>query len=266
MRVRREARAEDDGYRSPLAPGLRSSADAARLAEEIAFASGRLLILGGDAPGLYGDVQRDADAEQATWLAFLIAYLGPLPGEDPFRAIRGAVTDWSSGELPDLADVELGPRTSHDPRRGVETLRAYRAWAARAGSQQQAFGGDAGWTAERRFERVFERLALPGLGRPGRYDLLVTLGRLGRYDLRADSLHLVGDDATTLAAKRVLGIGDRFNLERRGRELARAAAVPIEALDLAFANWAAAEPATGGVAPDAVDEDARRGARAALGV
>ena len=45
MRVRREGRAEDDGYRSELVPGVRASADALRLAEEIAFASGRLLAL-----------------------------------------------------------------------------------------------------------------------------------------------------------------------------------------------------------------------------
>ena len=45
---------------------------------------------------------------------------------------------------------------------------------------------------QRRFERLFERLALPGFGRTGRYDLLVTLGRLGLYELRADSLHLAG--------------------------------------------------------------------------
>ena len=47
---------EDDGYRSPLAPGLRSTEDARRLAEEIAFAAGRLAALDREPPGaLRGD-------------------------------------------------------------------------------------------------------------------------------------------------------------------------------------------------------------------
>ena len=74
-------------------------------------------------------------------------------------------TTWASGELPDLDDVVLGPRTSHDPARGTRTLEAYRAWASRAGSQAAAFSGEAAWTPERRFARVFERLGLPGFDR-----------------------------------------------------------------------------------------------------
>jgi len=45
-----------------------------------------------------------------------------------------------------------------------------------------------------------------------------------------------GDD-TSLAARRVFGIADRFLLERRAAELADACGVPIEALDLALANF-----------------------------
>lgn len=266
LRVRRETRAEDDGFRSPLVPGLRSSADAERLAEEISFAAGRLLVLAGDPPGVYGDIRAAGDVEQASWLAFLCAYLCPVEGPDPFAGIRAATTDWATGELPDLSGVPLGPRTSHDEARGSETLLAYRAWAARAGSQQRALSGEEAWTAERRFERVYERLALPGFGRVGRFDLLVTLGRLGVYELRADSLHLVGDDGTTLAAKRVFGIGDRMHLEPRARALAEAARVPLEALDLALANWAAPERMTLGVAPETADEAARDQARDALGL
>ena len=106
---------------------------------------------------------------------------------------------------------------------------------------------------QRRFERVFERLALPGFARMGRYELLVTLGRLGLYELRADSLHLAGarglssEDLTTLAAKRVFGIGDPLLLERRAHALAEAVAVPIEALDLALANWQAPERGDAGL-------------------
>ena len=108
---------------------------------------------------------------------------------------------------------------------------------------------------ERRFERLFERLAFPGFGRMGRYDLLVTLGRLGLYELRADSLRLSGvgglssSDLTTLAAKRLFAIGDPMLLERRAAALAEAIAVPVEALDLALANWASPPRATLGFPP-----------------
>jgi hypothetical protein len=166
LTVRRLSRAAEDGFRSPLVPGLRSGADADRLAQEIAFAATRLERLASDPPGLYAEV---ADAslpiEERTWLAFLIAYLGPRDGDDPFAGIAQARTAWNSGELPVLDDVPLGPRTAHDPARGQRTLDAYRQWAQRSGSQEAAFTGDAGWTPERRFARVFERLALPGLHR-----------------------------------------------------------------------------------------------------
>ena len=75
--------------------------------------------------------------------------------------------------------MPLGPRTSHDPARGADTLLAYRQWVQRSsggGGQARALIGDPSWSPERRFERLFERLALPGLGRTGRYDLLLTLG------------------------------------------------------------------------------------------
>jgi hypothetical protein len=104
----------------------------------------------------------------------------------------------------------------------------------------------------------------------GRYDLLVTLGTLGLYELRADSLRLgaargaEGQDLTTLAAKRLFGIGEPLLLERRARQLAEAMSIPIEALDLAFANWGAGERATLGIASDALDLDALERVRATL--
>jgi hypothetical protein len=49
-------------------------------------------------------------------------------------------------------------------------------------------------------------------------------------------------DPVALAAKRILGIGDPVLLQRRQRELAHATAVPVEAVDLAFYNWAAPTP------------------------
>jgi hypothetical protein len=281
VRVHRESRAGDDGYRSALLPGVRASADANLLAEEIAFAHGRLLALGAAPPDLYAEVRARAadDIERATWMCFLIAYLSPLDGDQPFVAIR-MVLDAAAGDLPgadvsgELAGIALGPRTSHDPARAVETLLAYRHWTEHAdrsgahspegwvGQQTSAFTGDPEWSPQRRFERMFERLALPGFRRIGRYDLLVTLGRLGLYELRADALHFTSgpetssSDLATLAAKRVFAIGDPLNLERRARALAEAIAVPIETLDLALANWGAGRRATLGFRADTCDRHA----------
>ncbi len=239
VRVRRLARDVDDGYRSPLVPGLKASGDAERLAEEVAFAARRLVVLSEDPPGLYAEVSGAAggDLEERTWLAFLIAYLAPLESEDPFASIRQVRTPWrSSGEI-SLEGVQTGPRTAYDPSYGARTVEAYRSWSQRAGSQAAAFSGDPGWTSERRFERVFERLALPGLDRDARFELLVTLGRLGVYDLRAGTLALGGENDATLAAKRVFGIGDPLLLERRAAALAHACEAPLDSLDLALFNW-----------------------------
>ncbi|MFZ0040735.1 MAG: hypothetical protein WAK93_05470 [Solirubrobacteraceae bacterium] len=268
LTVRKLARGAEDGYRSPLVPGLRSGDDARRLAEELAFAATRLATLASDPPGLYAEV---ADAarplEERTWLALLIAYLGPLDGEDPFAAISEARTTWESGELPELGGVITGPRTAYVPSRGQRTLEAYRAWAGRAGSQAAAFNGEAAWTPERRFDRVYERLALPGFERAARFDLLTTLGRLGVYELGAQSLHFGGSDEVTLAAKRVLGIGDSLLLERRAADLAAACELPIAALDLGLYNWERGSRTTAGMgAADEPDEALLAAARGGLGV
>ncbi|MEA2316567.1 MAG: hypothetical protein QOD44_756 [Solirubrobacteraceae bacterium] len=264
--MRRMARAADDGYEHDLVPGLRATAEATRLADEMAFATARLERLATDPPGLYAEVARlarDGDVEEAAWLTFLIAYLSPVEGPDPFHSIEQARVPWATGELPDLEGVEPGPRTAHDPRRGTATLAAYRAWAQRAGSQAAAYAGEPSWTPQRRFERGFERLALPGFSRGPRYELLVLLGTLGVFDLRPWSLHLVDAmDPATVAAKRVFGIGDALNLQRRATDLATAAGVPMEALDLALVNWSRPEDEriTGGVpaAPDPARRDALR--------
>lgn len=270
VRVRRLERSADDGYRSPLAPGLRSRADAERLATELAFGATRLARLASAPPGLYAEVaDPEGDVEERAWLAFLIAYLCPLDGEDPFATVREVRTSWASGDLPALDGAATGPRTAHDPRRAAQTLEAYRAWAGRAGRQAQAFGGEAGWAPERRFARVFERLALPGFHRDARFDLLVTLGCLGVFELRAGTLALGGSDEVTLAAKRVLGIGDAMLLERRAEQLADGCGVPLGALDLGLFNWGRPpeERATLGLDPAAEHDGAAvDAARAALSV
>jgi len=270
--VRRVARGADDGFRSSLAIGLRSSEEAGRLAQELAFADYRCARLEEDPPGLYREVRGPAapdggalvagsaapdggalgsdgsvELEERSWLAFLIAYLSPLEGDTPFSEIERVRTSWASGEMPDLDGVQTGPRSAHDPARGTRTLEAYRAWASRAGSQAAAFTGDFGWTPERRFARAYERLALPGLQRDARFDLLVTLGRLGVYDLQAASLALGGENDVTVGAKRAFGIGDPLLLERRAADLAQACSLPLEALDLGLYNWQRGERATLGL-------------------
>lgn len=237
VRIRQVAREQEDGFRSELVPGIKASAAAERLAEEIAFAVARLELLATDPPGLYGEIAAAGDREEALWLAFLVAYLCPLDGDAPFAGVQAARTSWASGELPQLDDVPLGPRSAHEQRRGTATLVAYRAWAERAGSQDAAFAGEIGWSPERRFARAFERLALPGLHRDARFDLLATLGRLGVHELEPGALQLGGADDTTVAAKRIFGIADTLLLERRASDLASKAHVPLAALDLALWNW-----------------------------
>lgn len=267
LKVRRLVRGVEDGYHSPLVPGLHSSADADRLASEIAFAAHRLELLELDPPGLLAEVAGPGEIEERTWLAFQIAYLCPLEDGDPFAAIDAVRTSWASGSLPQLEGVHTGPRSPYEPERGAATFAAYRAWAERAGSQAEAFTGEASWTPERRFARVFERLALPGLGRDARYELLVLLGRLSVYELRGAELALVGENEATVAAKRVLGIGDHMLLERRASELAQACQVPLESLDLALHNWGTGERVHLGVSLDAEpDADAVERVRDALGL
>jgi hypothetical protein len=268
MKVRRLARGGDDGFRSPVLPGLKSGADAARLSDELAFAAGRLAALAEHPPGLYAQVAAPAsDVEERTWLAFLIAYLSPLDGDDPFASINQARTSWASGEPPALDDLELGPRSAHDPARGTRTVDAYRSWARRAGSQAAAFTGEQPWPPRRRFARAFERLALPGLHRDARFDLLVTLGQLGVYDLQAGTLALGGDNQVTVAAKRAFGIGDPLLLERRALALADACELPLAALDVGLYNWERGERATLGLGSSALpDADVLASVRDALDV
>jgi hypothetical protein len=218
--TRRLARAQDDGYRNQLVPGLRATADAERLAAALVHAADRL-----EPPGPYDAVATEPDREQATWLAFLLALAG---AGDPERQdeVAAAAPRFEDGEVP-------APLAEH-----ARAIAAYRHWAERAGSQAAGFAGEPDWSPQRRFARVFERLALPGLGRAPRFELLATLGAAGLYELEPDSLQLgAGDDPTTQAAKRALLSGDKMLLERRARDLAAASELPLAALDRGLALW-----------------------------
>lgn len=243
IRVHRVERAAEDGYDNELVPGLRASADGARLADELAFSVARLDELSTDPPGLYAEVAAATDPDEAAWLAFLIAYVSPGRGGDPWSEVAAARVGWATGEAPALEGIAGGPRTAHDPERGNRTIEAYRSWVARSGGQLSGLLGDADWEPTRRFARTFERLTLPGFPRGPKYEFMVTLGALGVLPVEAGNL-AVGKDAldpVISAAKRVLGIGDAINLERRAAELARGVGVPFAALDLALFNFAAAE-------------------------
>jgi len=218
--TRKLARAQDDGYRNALVPGLRATADAERLAGALLIGAERI-----EPPGPYDAVATEPDREQATWLAFLLALLGPDAPELQ-DAIVAAAPRYDAEEGPEL------------PGEHARTVAAYRQWAERAGSQAAGLIGEADWSAHRRFARVFERLALPGFSRAARFELLATLGAAGVYELEPDRLHFgTEDDATTQAAKRILQSGDVMLLERRARDLARASELPLAGLDRAFALW-----------------------------
>jgi hypothetical protein len=228
VRTRKLARDAEDGYRSELVPGVKATADAERLARSLAFAAARL-----EYPGPYEAVAAEPDLEEATWLAFQLALAGPDAPEAQAAVLRDR-TPWA-GEPPSSAGAS--PATE-----------AYRAWARRAGSQSAGFTGEPGWTPVRRFSRVFERLALPGLSRAARFELLATLGAAGLYPLEAGSLHLGGEDPTTQAAKRALLSGDVVLLDRRAGALADAAQIPLAALDRGLQTWnarASREPGPG---------------------
>src|SRR3954452_19885386 len=216
--TRQLARATDDGYRNPLTPGLKATADAERLAIAVTQAHERL-----EPPGPFTAIDETPDVEHATWLAFLFALAPEL--HDVIDQTRPA---WE-----DPAGLDALPEAK------AKTAAAYRAWVERAGSQEAAFTGEEIWTPERRFGRVFERLALPGFTRAMRYDLLTALGAADIYPLEADALHFADGDPATDAAKRLLVSGDLMLLERRAKDLAEASELPISAFDRGLAVWGA---------------------------
>ena len=271
MRVRHLARAAEDGYSSPLVPGLRATADAQALAGEIGFATGRLAELAAAPPGLYAEAGSAPDRDEGIWLALQISLIGPLDeAAEPFAALREAVVPWAGGAVPAAETIAVGPRCPFaDPAAAARGLGALRAWLQRQGSPAAAIDGDAAWTPARRFARLYERLGtVSGIGR-SRYDGLAVLGRLGLAEVEADALHAGDRDDASLAAKRVFGIGDPLLLDRRAADLADAAGVPVAALDLALANLgrpAGRSRIAMGASPGAADEEARERAAEALGV
>lgn len=243
VKVRRLARGVEDGYRSALVPGIKSSQDAERLAQELAFAATRLALMEQLAAG--GDVGDVA----AAWREIA------APGDIRVRTRLA------------IQHVLEGPR-GLEPLGRDAAIAGIEAWGDRQGSLEAAFQGDPSWTPERRFERLFERLGgVRGLNRDVRYGLLSLLGRLGVYEIRAGKLFPSGENEATWAAKRALGIGDPLLLERRAGDLADACGVPVESLDLGLHNWGSGTRVTDGLPEDSEPDTERlERARAALGL
>ncbi len=272
----------DDGFRSELLPGIRSSADAMVLAQELTLAEARLSAIATDAAGPWAAVaERASDPSQAFVAALVIAVASPddvagslVTAAGALAALEPAAAELDdSGTLPGASAIaeilDAGPRgpRAHDASGAALAVPAQLAQRS-AGSLATGLAGEASWTPERRFARLLDRLALKGLPRAVRYDLLVALGRAGALPVRADGLHL-GTDQVTDAAKRLFAVADVALLERRAAALIEATDVAWDALELALwniagadatgsgaaARWSTAKPATTLGLPGEVDEE-----------
>ena len=208
---------------------------------------------------------RPGDLEERTWLAFLIAVIGPAEDGEPFAEIERVRVPWAGGAIPDLSGVTGGARTSLAPGDPPAPWRL----PGLGGAVRLPGHGD------RRGRRVDAAAALcpglrapglPGLQRGARYDLLATLGAAGLYELQAGTLALGAGDPVTVAAKRVFGIGDAILLERRAAGLAEACGVALQALDVALFNWERGERAALGVGDTEPDAALAGAAASALGL
>lgn len=276
------SRNTDDGYRSELLPGIRASADAMTLAEELTVAEARLSALSGDAAGPWTIVAQQAgDVPRAFVAALVVAVASPDETarsvetahdavallQELLESVDDAGTVPASQSLVDL--LSAGPRgpRGHDASGSALAVPAQLAQRS-GGSLSAGLAGEASWSPERRFARLLDRLALKGLPRAARFDLLVALGRSGALPVTADGLHLGGDQVTD-AAKRLFAVADVPLLEKRAAALVEATGVTWDALELALWNiagadatgsgaasrWSTAKPATTLGLPGAIDED-----------
>lgn len=251
----------DDGYRSELLPGIRSSADAMVLAQELTVAEARLSAIATDQAGPWGVVAEHASDPSAAFVtALVIAVASPddAAGSLATAAAALAALEDALGSLDDsgalvgasaVAELlDAGPRgpRAHDASGAALAVPAQLAQRS-AGSLAAGLQGEASWSPERRFARLLDRLALKGLPRAVRYDLLVALGRSGALPVRADGLHL-GTDQVTDAAKRLFAVADVALLEKRAAALVEATDVAWDALELALWNIAGADATGSGAA------------------
>ncbi len=272
----------DDGYRSDFLPGIRASADVMVFAQELTVAEARLSSIATDDAGPWAVVaEHAADPSKAFVAALVVAVASP---DDAAGSLSTAVSalaalDEALAALDDTGAVvgasavaevlDAGPRgpRAHDASGAALAVPAQLAQRS-AGSLAAGLQGEASWTPERRFARLLDRLALKGLPRAVRYDLLVALGRSGALPVRADGLHL-GSDQVTDAAKRLFAVADVTLLEKRAAAVVEATGIAWDALELALwnisgadatgsgaaARWSTAKPATTLGLPGEVDYD-----------
>ena len=266
LSVRRMARAADDGYEHELLPGLRATEDAARLADELAFAEARLHELRDAPPGLYAEVAAAEDPEEAAWLAFQIALLSPLEDDDPWAGIAAARTAWATGELP---ATRRRARAARAPRRATVPPRpTARGSAARDPRRPRSPPSRRG-RPQRRFDRAYERLSLPGFGRAratscwccwAGWASSTCAPRRWRSPASRPTRPSRRPSASSASAT-------RCSWAARASALATEVGVTLEALDLGLRNFGAATPADRVTAGATVEADPERAAaiRAVLG-
>ena len=275
-------RAADDGFRSELLPGVRSTADILTLADELTAAEARLASYGTPAAGPWAPIAELAGEPHRAFVAALaVAVAAPDTAAGSVATAEAALaalqaTDASLESLDAIGGateaqsiISAGPRGPRGHDAAAIALAAPAQLAQRSGGNlESALAGEAAWSPERRFARLFDRLALRGLPRAVRFDLLVALGRSGALPVKADALHL-GSDQVTDAAKRLFAVADVALLERRAAALVDATGVGFDALELALwniagadagaggaaARWSTAKPATDLALPGAPDDD-----------
>ena len=200
------ARLQDDGYRNPLVPGLRARPTPSGWAPR---SPRRPPVCSRPGPTRTSPPSPTASRPPG-WPSCSPSPARTIPSCS--RRSRGERPAWASGELPALPEA-LQPHGRRPTARGPQ----------RAGSQVAALRGRARrGIPSGASPSALERLALPGFPRDPRFELLVTLGAAGVYPIAAAGALHVGreDDATTLAAKRLLVSGDPRLLERRAADLA----------------------------------------------
>lgn len=254
-------RAADDGFRSELLPGVHASQTALQLARELTAAEARLSVYGTADAGPWTTVADLAGEPHRAFVAALVIAVASPDGAAGSSATATAALAALQAADPSLtaldviaADAELGAILEGGPRgpRAHDAAAAALAVPAQlaqrsGGSLEAALAGEAAWTPERRFARLLDRLALRGLPRAVRFDLLVALGRSGVLPVKADGVHL-GADQVTDAAKRIFAVAETALLERRAAALVEATGVSFDALELALWNLAGADAGAGGAA------------------
>lgn len=272
----------DDGFRSDLLPGVRSSADVMLLAQELTKAEARLAALSSPEAGPWNALTPFLGRRGPAFVvALTVAVASPDEAANSVATAESAVAallaiDPSLEALDALAGasevasiLDGGPRgpRGHDAAGAALAVPAQLATRS-GGSLEASLIGEQAWSPERRFARLLDRLALRGLPRAVRYDILVALGRTGVLPVQADGLHLGGDQVTD-AAKRLFAVGEVSLLEKRAAAVVEATGVAWDAFELALwniagadatgtgaaARWSTAKPATTLGRPGVVDEE-----------